>query len=158
MRLTIGGAAILRVNPASLANGTQGTAYCQAVSASGGTRPYTFAVTAGTLDASTGIISGTFTFTVVATDANGDTGSRTYTFRSRADPALNAEVQGLISAQVATAQRFANTQIDNVSRHLEGLHDKFAPCSVKFAVAPPREHGGQRIGAAAPNYADPNAL
>ena len=67
-------------------------------------------------------------------------------------------MQGLISAQVATAQRFANTQIDNVSRHLEGLHDKFAPCSVKFAVAPPREHGGQRIGAAAPNYADPNAL
>ena len=156
--VTIGGAAILGVDPASLANGTQGTAYSQAVSASGGTGPYTFAVTAGTLDASTGIISGTFTFTVVATDANGDTGSRTYTFRSRADPALDAEVQGLISAQVATAQRFANTQIDNVSRHLEGLHDEFAPCSVKFAVAPPREHGGQSIGAAAPNYADPNAL
>ena len=49
--VTIGGAAILRVNPASLANGTQGTAYCQAVSASGGTGPYAFAVTAGTLDA-----------------------------------------------------------------------------------------------------------
>ena len=41
----------LTVNPASLPNGTQGTSYSQTVSATGGTGPYTFALTSGALPA-----------------------------------------------------------------------------------------------------------
>ena len=69
---------------------TTGTSYGQTVTASGGTGPYTFAVTAGSLPAglslsSGGVLSGTptalgnFSFTVTATDANSCTGSAAYT-------------------------------------------------------------------------------
>jgi uncharacterized protein YhjY with autotransporter beta-barrel domain len=80
----------LTVNPASLPNGTQSTPYNQSVSVSGGTGPYTFAVTAGSLPAglalntNTGAITGTpsgggmSTFTIQATDASANTGSRSY--------------------------------------------------------------------------------
>ena len=75
--------------PATLPNGIVGTAYSQMITASGGTGPYTFAVTTGTLPAgltlsSAGLLSGTPTaagtsnFTVEATDANGCTGSLAY--------------------------------------------------------------------------------
>lgn len=68
--------------PARLPDGTVGAAYSQTITASGGTAPYTFGVTAGTLPAglvltSTGLLSGrpttnaTSTFTVRGTDANG---------------------------------------------------------------------------------------
>ena len=95
---TIGGCAVptgapcptITLNPATLPNGTAGTAYSTTVSATGGTAPYTFALTAGTLPAGltlnpvTGQISGTPTtagtsnFTVTATDALGCVGSRAY--------------------------------------------------------------------------------
>ncbi len=81
-------------SPASgtLPAGTVGTASSQALSASGGTAPYSYAVTAGslpaglTLNAATGIISGTpttpgtYAFTVTATDsaAPANTGSAAY--------------------------------------------------------------------------------
>ena len=80
----------LTVNPATLPNGTQTTPYSQTVTATGGTGPYTYAVTSGalpaglTLNTSTGVISGTPTtagpasFTIGATDAHGNTGSQAY--------------------------------------------------------------------------------
>jgi subtilisin-like proprotein convertase family protein len=81
---------VITVDPATLPNGTVGTAYDQTVSGSGGASPYTFAVTNGslptglTLDSSTGQISGTptaagtFNFDITATDANGCTGVTSY--------------------------------------------------------------------------------
>ncbi|HSY48883.1 MAG TPA: ice-binding family protein [Thermoanaerobaculia bacterium] len=82
---------IIIVNPASLPNGSVGTPYNQTVSASGGTSPYTFSISSGSLptnlllNSATGAITGTpttvgtFTFTITATDAIGCTGSRLYT-------------------------------------------------------------------------------
>ncbi|WP_294383702.1 GEVED domain-containing protein, partial [Prosthecobacter sp.] len=79
------------VNPSTLPNGVAGFAYNQTVSGSGGTAPYTFAVTSGALPAglslntSTGAITGTAvdgspaTFTIRATGTYGCTGSRSYT-------------------------------------------------------------------------------
>jgi hypothetical protein len=82
---------IITVNPATLPNGSVGTPYNQIVSASGGTPPYSFAISSGALptnlllNSATGAITGTptaagtFTFTITATDATGCAGSRLYT-------------------------------------------------------------------------------
>lgn len=73
--------------PATLPGGSTGVAYSQTVSASGGTAPYSYAVTAGalpvglTLAPSTGAITGTPTtaatsnFTITATDSTTGTGA-----------------------------------------------------------------------------------
>ncbi|WP_257998640.1 putative Ig domain-containing protein [Xanthomonas arboricola] len=83
---------VVTVGPASLPAATAGSAYSQNLSASGGTAPYTFAVTAGALPAglslsATGVLSGTptatgsFNFTATATDSGGSptSGNRAYT-------------------------------------------------------------------------------
>jgi uncharacterized protein YhjY with autotransporter beta-barrel domain len=133
----------LTINPATLPPGTQGKSYSQMVTATGGTGPYTYSITAGslppglTLNTSTGAITGTPTtlgtssVTIRAVDTNGGFGSRSYTLAtSRIDPTTDPNVQGLVAAQAATARRFADSQISNVSRHMEMLHDDFDPCAV----------------------------
>ncbi len=83
---------VVTVGPASLPAATAGSAYSQNLSASGGTAPYTFAVTAGALPTGltlsvTGVLSGTptasgsFNFTATATDSGGSptSGNRAYT-------------------------------------------------------------------------------
>ena len=83
----------ITVSPGTLPSGSVGTAYSQTLSASGGTAGYTFAVSSGTLptgltlNASTGVISGTPTtsnasgvsLTFKATDAHGCTGTDSLT-------------------------------------------------------------------------------
>ena len=85
--------ATLTIGPGSLPNGKYGTVYpSQGLNASGGTAPYSFAVSAGTLPqgltlTSDGTVSGTptaagsYTFTITATDAATvpNTGTQDYT-------------------------------------------------------------------------------
>ncbi|MBV9558747.1 MAG: putative Ig domain-containing protein [Pseudolabrys sp.] len=85
------GGNILTVNPSTLSNGTQGSAYSQTVSATGGTGPYTFSVSSGSLptglslNGATGDITGTpttpgaYSFTIRALDSVNNTGTRSYT-------------------------------------------------------------------------------
>jgi hypothetical protein len=96
----------IAVAPASLPQGTQGTAYSQALSATGGTAPYSYAITAGALPAGltltngtiagTPTVNGTFNFTVTATDASAApgpySGSRSYTLAINAQPTTAAPV------------------------------------------------------------------
>lgn len=164
------GTASLTVNPPTLPATVAGKPYSQTVSATGGTGPYTFSVVGGTLppglslNAATGVISGTPTalgnanFTIQALDSQGNIGTRAYALVGRPDPALDPEVTGLVTSQVATAQRFAFAQVSNVERHLESLHDQFNPCSFNFGIAPPTKAPLQSYGAVPPGYADPNAL
>ncbi|QNH19263.1 Calx-beta domain protein [Xanthomonas sp. GW] len=83
--------AVVTVGPASLPSATAGTAYNQTLTASGGTAPYTFAVSAGTLPtgltlSAAGVLSGTptasgsFNFMATATDSGGSptSGNRAY--------------------------------------------------------------------------------
>lgn len=86
------GSVLMVLDPPTLPNGSLGTPYNQTITASGGTAPYTFAVTAGALPnglmlGSSGVISGTptaggsFNFTITATDSNTNTGSRDYSIQ-----------------------------------------------------------------------------
>jgi len=80
----------ITLNPSALPAGTLGTAYSHSVTASGGTAPYAYTVSIGTLppglvlNALTGAITGmptaigTYDFTISATDTNGCPGSRPY--------------------------------------------------------------------------------
>ncbi|MGI8858490.1 MAG: putative Ig domain-containing protein [Thermomicrobiales bacterium] len=80
----------LTLAPATLPNGTLTIPYSQTITASGGTVPYSFAITSGALPpgltlATSGALSGTptsagsFAFTITATDHLGATGIRAYT-------------------------------------------------------------------------------
>ncbi|MBP2411872.1 hypothetical protein JOF48_000671 [Arthrobacter stackebrandtii] len=78
------------ISPIALPDGIAGAAYEQQLSADGGTAPYTYAVTAGTLPggvelSADGLLTGTPTvhgssaFTVTASDADGFPGTTSYT-------------------------------------------------------------------------------
>ena len=78
------------INQTTLPNGFVGTSYNQTLTATGGTAPYSFAVSAGALPegvtlSSGGALSGTpttqasFSFTIRATDANGCFGEQAFT-------------------------------------------------------------------------------
>jgi hypothetical protein len=110
---------VITVHPPASVCATVGGAYNQTVTATGGTGPYTFAVTSGSLPptlglASSGALSGTtttagnFAFTVTATDANGCTGSLAITIPvlsslSPAGPALPDTTYGSAYNQSITA-------------------------------------------------------
>jgi hypothetical protein len=99
--------------PASLPDGQVGMAYSQAFSASGGTAPYAYAVSAGALPAglvlgSDGALSGTptaagnYAFDVSATDSFGNTGSHGYEVQVTA-PAITLSPASLPEASVGVA-------------------------------------------------------
>jgi len=86
-------------SPLSLPGGTIGASYSQTITASGGTAPYTYAKTSGSIPgglalSSGGVLSGTpattgtFSFTVTATDANHCTGSQAYSVTIICPPIL----------------------------------------------------------------------
>ncbi|HJQ06503.1 MAG TPA: putative Ig domain-containing protein [Nocardioides sp.] len=104
--------------PSSVPGGTYDAAYTSSVAATGGTSPYTYAITAGslpaglTLDGTTGAITGTptaagdATFTVTATDAAAETAEHEYTLSvAKADPTLTvtAPATGGVVGQTADA-------------------------------------------------------
>jgi hypothetical protein len=104
-------AAGLVLTPSTLPPATVGASYSQALTASGGTAPYTYALTAGALPAglslsSGGALSGTPTtagsssFTVTATDSTGLTGSEAYTL-TVGQPAAALSVSGFPSPTTA---------------------------------------------------------
>jgi hypothetical protein len=112
----------LTLTPPTLSSGAIATAYSQTVTATGGTAPYTYAVTSGALPAgltlsSAGVLSGTptadgtFNFTVKATDVNGATGTAAYSMPI----GIQAPITGNVSASVA-----ANSSANPVALALSG--------------------------------------
>jgi hypothetical protein len=106
----------------ALSDGTDGTAYSQAISASGGTAPYTYTISAGvqpnglSVDSAGGTLSGTpcdvaqgYSFTVQAVDASSCTGTVAYTLNvvcptiTLSSPPLAGGVVGVAYSQTITA-------------------------------------------------------
>ena len=86
-----GSCATITVSPSTLPNGRKTIAYSQTITASGGTSPYLFRVSSGSLPAgitlsSAGVLSGTptvtgtFAITIQATGNNGCIGTRSYSW------------------------------------------------------------------------------
>jgi hypothetical protein len=107
---------VLTLSPATLPSGIVGTAYTQAITASGGTAPYTFTVLTGTLPAglslsAAGVLSGTpttvgsSTVTIQALDAAGCPGVITYVIviGAASCPVLTLSPATLPSGIVGTA-------------------------------------------------------
>jgi hypothetical protein len=99
--------------PATLPGGTVGTAYSQTITGSGGTAPYTFAVTSGTLPAgltltSAGVLAGTptaagsSTVTIRGTDADSCFAELSYTIIMTC-PAITLSPATLPNATVGVA-------------------------------------------------------
>jgi hypothetical protein len=99
----VGSPAQITLSPGSFPIATAGTSYNQTITASGGTGPYSYAITAGalptglTLTAATGVISGTpvgsgtANFTIRAQDSLGSKGTQAY----------NLPVQTLLTSTVS---------------------------------------------------------
>ncbi|MBB6368615.1 outer membrane autotransporter protein [Xanthomonas sacchari] len=103
----------LTVAPSTLPPGTAGTAYSQTLSTSGGTAPYSYALSSGALPAGlslsgAGVLSGTptvagsFTFVIGVTDAGGFGGSHAYTL-AIASPTLVITPPTLPAAAIAAS-------------------------------------------------------
>lgn len=103
----------ITVDPPTLPSGELGVPYSETITASGGSAPHTFSVTAGalppglTLDSNSGLLSGapsssgTFTFTITATDQNGCPGSRQYTLTI--NPAIGCPVLTILPPTLPNA-------------------------------------------------------
>jgi carbon monoxide dehydrogenase subunit G len=132
----------ISVGPTTLPNGTQGSAYSQTITATGGTGPSSFAVTAGALPAGltlatggglagTPTVNGSFNFTVTATDSSTGTGpytgSRAYSLVIDAPP---APVANAVSATVAY-----NSSANPITLNITGA------AATSVAVASPGANG-----------------
>jgi hypothetical protein len=112
----------LALSPTFLLNGQIGTPYLQAMSASGGTAPYTFAITYGDLPpglafSPDGVLSGTPTmageygFSMTANDAHGATGSQFYGLTIISPIAISPPLLPEGKAGTAYRQSFASHPI-----------------------------------------------
>lgn len=125
----------IAITPATVPVAMQNVPYSVTLSASGGTAPYSFAVTTGALPAGLSLAangkltgspsgSGSSSFSVTATDALGFTGVVNYnmTIIERPDPSKDQEVRGLIDTQSESLRRFSSAQIINFQQRLGRLH------------------------------------
>lgn len=130
----------ITLSPTALPGGTVSTSYSQTITASGGTSPYTYSKTAGTLPAgltlnsSTGVLSGTpttattYNFTITATDSASHTGSQAYAVTIGAGGTTCSGVSfsvGIASANEGSPLSFTVTKSGTTSDS----------CSVSYATA-----------------------
>ncbi|WP_395771366.1 putative Ig domain-containing protein [Arenimonas sp.] len=122
----------LTVGPATIAAPEVGMAYSTNLTTTGGTGPYQYTLTGGSLPVglnmnSAGLITGipttpgTYTFTVTSKDIYGAIGTRTYTLVIRVDPTRDESVKQTIAAQLDASGRFAGAQMMNIRDRLREI-------------------------------------
>lgn len=149
------GAPTLAIGTASLPNGNAGVAYSQTVSASGGTAPYSFAVTAGALPAglslngATGMVAGTpttantYNFTVTATDSTTGTGAP-YTVAKAYSVVIGA--QAPVANATSASTPYNNPVQINLAPAITG------GTALSLAVATPPAHGTATVAGLTVTY------
>ena len=128
----------LTLTPSPLDEGTIAIAYSVQLGVSGGYGPYTVELTKGdlpdgiTYDASSKMLAGmptvfgTYALTFALADNSNSSASVEVdlVISDLPDPTKDAEVIGLVKAQVTTVRRFAKQQMTNVNGHLSQLHKR----------------------------------
>lgn len=133
----------------ALAGGQVGTSYSASVTASGGTAPYTYAVTGGALPAgitlSTGgalsgtpTASGTYNFQVTATDSTSLTATGAYSITVNAPPAPDAD------PETATVTSTGGAQGIDLSGSVSG--------AASIQIVTPPAHGAASVSGFTVNY------
>ncbi|MCM0755717.1 autotransporter domain-containing protein [Desulfovibrio aminophilus] len=124
-------------------NVTGGAPASVAVTSAPGHGTATVGGTSITYTPTTGYI-GADSFAYTATNSGGTSAPATVTItvQARPNPAQDATVQGLVSAQVTAANRFAKAQISNFQSRLEDLHDRPEP--TRNGAPPPQARTGGR--------------
>ena len=147
----------LTVGPATIAPPEVGKTYSTNLTTTGGTGPYQYTLTGGSLPAglnmnSAGLISGTpttpgtYTFTVTSRDIYGAIGTRTYTLVIRVDPTRDESVKQTIAAQLDASGRFAGAQMMNIRDRLREIRqtpEGHEGCSLGLNVSNAGSAGGQ---------------
>ena len=78
-------------------------------------------------------------------------GTLTINVTGRPDPTQNADVQGIVTAEMSTAQRFARAQLGNFQSHLSSLHsDSIDDEDAKLEDAPSAKPGAAPATPGAP--------
>lgn len=140
--------ATLTMTPDPLPEGMIAIAYSQELGVSGGMGPYTITHTGGDLPdgvtydagtkmlAGTSTVFGTYALTFALADATGSkaTVNVDLAISDLPDPTKDAEVTGLVTAQIKTARRFARQQMSNVNDHLSQLHDRSRGLRSRFGA------------------------
>nr|WP_051885233.1 putative Ig domain-containing protein [Lysobacter antibioticus] len=141
--VTVTAAPVIVVDPATIPGATVGVAYSQTFTASGGTSPYTFAISAGALPAGLTLASGggltgtptaagTFNFTVRATDANTFTGTRAYTLTVAA-PTTSIAPTTLPNGTVAAAYSQSITASGGIAPYTYAITAGALPAGLSLA-------------------------
>lgn len=133
------------VNPVTVPGATVGVSYSQTFSGSGGTAPYTFAISSGALPAglslnpATGTLTGTptaagtFNFTVRATDANNFSGTRAYTLVA-APPTIVLAPTTLAGGGVGTAYNQAITASGGIAPYSYAITAGALPAGMSLST------------------------
>jgi outer membrane autotransporter protein len=78
-----------------------------------------------------------FTYSAVGVTGNSSPATVSITIVGRPDPRQNATVTGMLAAQAASAERFAQTQIGNFQQRMESLHRRESvEVPARMAAAP----------------------
>jgi gliding motility-associated-like protein len=135
----------ISITPANLPNPVLGTAYSQAINSSGGTSPYTYAITAGALPSglslsSNGTFSGTatatgsYTFTVKSTDALSSSKAAPYTIIVAA-PTIALVPAALPGGTVGTVYSQSLTASGGTAPYLYSINAGALPAGISLSSA-----------------------